>query len=244
MSRWCPAAESQVKGPMLDQQEIRRLVDIQHQSYLLLRWIAKAVEDGFVSFDTAHQYSTLPESAEAWILGHYLNIPASARPSREELTDFCAFFSTYLINSFELIRDPGKRLYSPDAHCFCPMCSWLVDAPNLKTRKVGPEDKRRAQKMRINALSAIVADQGLTVANEQLSQVLVNPKSQEDASLVAYGYDLTHRVQGIANGPAVLALWRAFAWTANGSPKKGFRLKAEMIIDAEQRLLAEMNNNC
>ena len=76
---------------MLNQPEMRRLVDLQHRSYLLLKWMAKAVSEGFVSFETAHDYSTLPEAAEGWILGHYLNIPDNARPPREDLPAFCAF---------------------------------------------------------------------------------------------------------------------------------------------------------
>ncbi len=59
----------------------------------------------------------------------------------------------------------------------------------------------------------------------------------EDLSLLAYGYDMSQREKGIANGPAVLALWRGFAWNELGSPKHGFRLKADMIIDAQNRLL-------
>ena len=94
---------------MLNQRELRRLVDMQRRSYLLLKWMAKAVSEGFVNFDTAHDY---------------------------------------------------------------------------------------------------------------------------------YGYDLLQREKGIANGPAVLALWRTFAWNESGSPKRGFRLEAEMIAEAETRLLA------
>lgn len=116
---------------MLNQPQMQRLVDMQHRSYLLLKWVAKAVAEGFVNFDTAHDYSTLPEAAEGWILGHYSNIPDNARPPRDDLPAFCAFFSTYLTNSFDFISNPGRQLYSPDAHCFCPMCSWLVAAPNL-----------------------------------------------------------------------------------------------------------------
>jgi hypothetical protein len=56
---------------MLTQTEMRRLVEMQHRSYLLLKWMAKAVSEGFVNFETAHDYSTLPEAAEGWILGHY-----------------------------------------------------------------------------------------------------------------------------------------------------------------------------
>jgi hypothetical protein len=67
---------------MLNQPEMRRLVDMQQRSYLLLRWMAKAVSEGFVNFETAHHYSTLPEAAEGWIRRHYLNIPDAARRAK------------------------------------------------------------------------------------------------------------------------------------------------------------------
>jgi hypothetical protein len=63
---------------------------MQHRSYLLLKWMAAAVKDGFINFKTAHNYSILPKATEGWILGHYLNIPANARPSREDLAAFSA----------------------------------------------------------------------------------------------------------------------------------------------------------
>ena len=137
---------------MLDPTKLRHAVDMQHRSYLLLKWVASAVTSGFVSFKTAHTYSTLPLAAEAWIAGHYSNIPANARPAREDLAAFAAFFSTYLTNSFDLIANPGQQLFSPDAHCFCPMCSWLIDAPNLMTKKVTSADKRRAHRIRVATL--------------------------------------------------------------------------------------------
>jgi hypothetical protein len=221
---------------MLNQPEMRRLVDLQHRSYLLLKWMAKAVSEGIVNFDTAHNYATLPEAAEGWIRGHYLNIPDNARPPREALPAFCALFSTYLTNSFDLISNPGKQFSSPNAQCFSP--KWLVDAPNLKTKKLSSTDKRLAQKMRINAIMNLAAQHGLGVGKDTIEGFLGDRQTVEDASLAAYGYDLLQRKKGIANGSAVLVLWRGFAWNESGSPKQGFRLKAKMIIDAETRLLA------
>ena len=40
--------------------------------------------------------------------------------------------------------------------------------------------------------------------------------------------------QGIANGPAVLVLWRGFTWTLEGSPKKNFKLSAKAILEREK----------
>ena len=85
---------------MFNPTQMRRLVDMQQRSYLLLKWIAKAVREGFVSFEAAHDYSSFPEAAEEWIQGHYLNIPENARPERHDLNVFSRFFSTYLENSY------------------------------------------------------------------------------------------------------------------------------------------------
>lgn len=128
----------------------------------------------------------------------------------------------YLVNSFDFLSNPGMQLHSPEAHCLCPICSWLINAPHLKAKKVRPRDKRRAQAMRVHALLNLVAEHRPT---------------SEAASLLAYGRDLLQRERGIANGPAVLARWRGFAWEESGSPKHHFRLTAEAIVDAEERLL-------
>jgi hypothetical protein len=83
----------------------------------------------------------------------------------------------------------------------------------------------------------LAAQQRLDVGKEKIAELLHDRRVFEDASLVAYGYDLLRREKGIASGPAVLALWRGFAWNESGSPKHGFRLKAQSIVDAERRLV-------
>ena len=228
--------------PALDSKQIAHAIDMQERSYRLLQWMANAVKDGFISFGTAHDYSNLPDAAAGWIAGHYNNIPDNARVALDHLPEFTAFFSTYLQNSFDLIASPGKQLYSPDAHCFCPMCSWLVDAPNLKPRKLSTADKRRANKMRVNAVSQLAIDNSMVISTDAISDLLDDADNQCQASLLAYGHDLLQRLNGIANGPAVLSLWRGFAWNENGSPKPKFKLKTDMILNAESQLLAALAN--
>lgn len=222
---------------MLNRNDIHRAVDMQQRSYRLLRWMAKAVEDGFIEFGTAHTYSSLPEAAEAWILCHYLNIPAAARVPHEDLHDFCAFFSTYLENSFDLVPNPGKRLYSPGAHCFCPMCSWLVNAPHLKAKRVSASDKQRARSMKIGMVRDTAAEHRVNLTEAEVDAIVDDPHLKEMVSLVTYGHDLLRRMKGITTGPAVLSLWRGFAWTEAGSPKKDFRLEADAILDGEKELI-------
>lgn len=63
---------------------------------------------------------------------------------------------------------------------------------------------------------------------------------REDIGACAYGVDLLSRLSGLKNGAASLVLWRSFAWTSQGSPKKGFKLSAEMILNAETALLERL----
>ena len=221
---------------MLNLDKLTFAVDLQQQSYQLLKWMGDAVSKGLITFDAAHDYSSLPEAAEKWIAEHYWNIPPRARPNEEHLPEFCAFFSTYLETSFDLKRDPGKQLFSPDAHCFCLMCSWMIDAPNLKAKKPTPADKRRARSMMKAAVQNIAAAQGTTLTDDNADAMLDDPDTKEAAALVAYAADLLNRVNGLATGPAVLVLWRQFAWTRDGSPKKQFKLSTELILEKEKQL--------
>lgn len=227
---------------MLDAANMQRLVDMQHRSYRLLKWVSQAVTSQFIRFDTAHQYTTLPEATEPWMVDHYSNLPVDARPDRQDLKAFSHFFSTYLSNSFDLVAKPGKQRYSPGAHCFCPMCSWFVEAPHLKTKKVDSRAKRRAQTMRVNVMAGWAAERHRSVPDSVLEGLLKQRSTFVDASLAAYGVDLMERELAIANGPAVLALWRGFAWNELGSPNSRFQLSAAAIMDAQSRLLESVVN--
>lgn len=222
---------------MFDLAQLECAIDMQQRSYRLLKWLAGAVSIGLIRFSTAHSFASLSQGASSWLLEHLQNIPPDARPERQDIAVFANFFSTYLENSFDFDPTPGKRLYSPDDHCFCPMCSWLIDAPNLKTKKLGPADKKRARDMSIDAVQTLAVQLGVTIVDSEIDQLLADETTQENAYLVAYGFDLFDRLKGIANGPPVLALWRGFAWNRSGSPKPEFRLSARLIIDAEAHIV-------
>lgn len=219
---------------LLDQQQLGLAVEMQAKSYALLKWVGQAVTSGLLTFQTAHKYSTLPQAAADWIEKHYLNIPAAARVDRDDIPVFANFFSTYLENSFDLIASPGKIKYSPDAHCFCPMCSWMIDAPRLKTKVVSTADKKRAARMQVRAVWQLGIDVGAN-PTETLAEEIV-AEHGEATALLAYGHDLIERLDGTAHGPAILALWRKFAWSSSGSPKPKFRLSTKLIMDAQSHL--------
>jgi hypothetical protein len=47
----------------------------------------------------------------------------------------------------------------------------------------------------------------------------------------------------VAVGPASLALWRSFAWTPQGSSKKGFVLSADASMQAQRSFLRRLSAN-
>jgi hypothetical protein len=221
---------------MFNKDELLYAINLQRRSYELLQWVASAVKKGFISFNAAHSYSSASSAAGDWIQQHYQNIPENARPLHSDLKDFSGLFSTYLENSFELVSSPGKNLYSPDAHCFCQMCSWLIDAPNLKTKTPTSKDKKRAQKMMIDVVHRIVMENDLRLSEEKIAAIVNDPNLREKLALCAYGFDLFQRMNGIAVGTAALVLWRNFAWLPSGSPKKKFELTADLILNAEKAI--------
>jgi hypothetical protein len=225
---------------VLARDEVQRAVELQARGYRLVKWLEKALADGFIAPETAHVYASLADAAQAWIERHYLNLPDAARPTREDMPAFSNLFSTYLTNTFDLDENPGRRLYSPDAHCFCPCCSWMVRVPHLKPKKVGAPDKKVAESMKRGFIRKLALDARLSVSEEAVDQVLRAPQLKEAVALATYAADLLQRLKGVAVGPATLALWRSFAWTAQGSPKKNFVLSADGIMLAQESLLASL----
>src|SRR5678816_57508 len=87
---------------MLIRDEIETAVRLQACGYQLLKWLEKAMTDGFITPEAAGTYATVEDAAYSWLEKHYLNLPDSARPERSELRAFSNFFSTYLDCTFDL----------------------------------------------------------------------------------------------------------------------------------------------
>ncbi len=221
---------------MFDARELERALDLRRRGYLLLRWLVEAIDRGFVSFDAAHSYTTFADTAAIWLDRHYLDLPLAARPARADLPDFARIFTSFLVASFDLIEQPGQRLYSPRAHCFCPWCSWLVAAPRLRPKRPSKADKLAARTLKRGWLIGLAFELDRDWSNEQADRAIDDPDQRVAVSLGTYGVDLLRRLAGKTSGPASLVLWRGFAWTRQGSPIRGFELHAEAIVQAEQAM--------
>lgn len=232
---------SAIRWNVLARDQVERAVELQARGYQLLKWLEKALDDGFIAPEAAHLYATMDDAAQAWLERHYLNLPNAARPEREDLPAFSRLFSTYLTNTFDLDENPGQRLYSPDAHCFCPCCSWMVRVPYLRPKKVGAADKKIAESMKRGLVRKLASHASPSIPEDAVDEVLRDPTLREAIGLTTYADDLLQRLSGVAVGPATLVLWRSFAWTQLGSPKRGFALSTEAIMLSQQAILDRLS---
>jgi hypothetical protein len=223
---------------VLDPETTERAVDLQARSYALLRWMADTMPSW--TGRIRHGETSLPAALRGWLDSHALEVPATLRGPTEDTAALANLLASYLETTFDFEPSPGERLYSPDAHCFCPMCSWMVALPRLQPRSLTRADKQRARKLRADAVRALAFELGHTLADDRVDALLDDPALRDALSLVAYARDLDRRIAGLPTTPATLALWRGFAWNPEGSPRHGYRLSARAILDAEQLLIARL----
>ena len=221
---------------MLTSTDIDYAISIQNRCYKLLQWLGNAVREGFVPAVKAHAVADAGHAAKAWVETHFFNLPADCRPLADEMEPFSNFFGTYLETSFDLVANPGKR-YESTCGCDCGFCLRIVRPQYIRTKSLTREDKERAQKLRIRRLEMLAREECLPSFELRIRESLADEELRLRASFSAYGAALLDRLKGISDGPAVLALWRDFAWNQNGSPNRDFKLKTKLITDAEKALI-------
>jgi hypothetical protein len=224
---------------VFDEKELRSAVDAQRRSYRLLRWVATAVERGFIQFNRAHAYARDADAAAAWIDQHFADLPVDGRPEERSgapLRRFANVFTTYLLTSFEIVKSPGVRLASA-CGCFCPFCAHLSAAPRLKAKNVSTKDKLRAARLKRDYVEGIALESRVAMNVRIESALLDSTHLGREVALATYGRELLRRCEGVSSGPAVLALWRQFAWKPSGSPIPNFELEAGQILEAERRVI-------
>lgn len=229
---------------MLDAEQVTLAVELQQKTYGLLQWIADAVRKGTLTFGTAHGYASVAASMREWLLTYSRQIPGKWRPrmsSADEVRQFTNLFTSYLVTSFDLVEEPGLRAIPGNVDCYCEFCRRLVTASHLKARKVGQPEKARARALKQQYLEDLACELGKTVTESTAHALIEAADTAQAVALSTYGTSLVRRCHGDPGEPALLALWREFAWTLGGSPRRDFRLAAEAILDAEQVVVEHLS---
>ncbi|MBK7400183.1 MAG: hypothetical protein IPJ34_29000 [Myxococcales bacterium] len=112
-----------------------------------------------------------------------------------------------------------------------------TQAPHEEGRTRGQATRRSS---RAQALRALAAELGAPFCDDDFAALKQDPALREPIAELAYARDLLARVRGATEGTATLALFRRFAWTRQGSPRKDFVLRADDLLEAEARLRARL----
>lgn len=227
---------------MLFKTDIEFALSIQSRCFKLLQWLGNAIREGFVPVMKAHDVTDAGHAARTWVETHFYNLPNECRPLSDEMIPFANFFGTYLETSFDIVAQPKAR-YISSCGCFCSCCVRLAQAQHLKAKALTREDKERAAKLRVRRLEMLAREEELPSFELRIKECLTDDSLRLQASLSAYGAALLDRLKGISDGPAVLALWRDFAWSREGAPLRRFKLQSKHILEAEQKLLNVLQNH-
>ena len=231
---------------MIWNETLENVIRLHQKAYKLLLWVQGGIDSGWISPKSAHHNMSAVQVTKDWLLKHYLNLPNAVRSNKndpDEIDAFCNLFSAFLITSFDIDEQPRRRRYSEAAHCFCPMCSYMIRVSHLKPKKLTKKNKDRAKKLKLNALRQLCLDVNIEWQEDFIKFLAEDIDSYEEAAIIAYSYELVRRAKGVVEGPAVLALWREFAWNKSGGPKKNFYFDIETALKAKEKIVKRLRDN-
>jgi len=217
------------EATFFNKSQLKQVLALQSKAYQLLEWFRKAR----ASQKFLLNFSTHPHDAEqvvqTWFFSHRDQFPKELQVQVDQYSDFANLFLSFFRISFEMTIDPVNA-------CGCDLCCFLKYVPTVKLRKVTPAMKRRRRRILEDTFLDLNLKLGLVALNaEQLDQGLQNSVVSKKVALVAYGQSLIQRAQYGEGEPALLLIWRHFAWE-EGHPTLGFQLAVADLISAEEEL--------
>ncbi len=214
---------------MFTRERLDELLDLQRRSYALLRWVNARVQSGSLRLGAMHGSLDAGAAAVEWLRRNASALPVDARPPERGLEPLAHLFASYLTTSFVLAST--KRVSDG---CPCGFCTYLVAVPNLRARTPSGEDRRLAEQLKVDCLEELAAEEGLALFRAELEPLLdqATPLSRALA-LLTWTRELDRRTRFRGQGPAVLALWREFAWRG-ARPDRKFELSVEEMLEAER----------
>jgi hypothetical protein len=226
---------------MFDVKEIKEAISISNQTYNLIIWLNKALEEGFIEFNSVKEITETTVIAKNWLENHIENIPMNAKPTNNNsdtwdkyLNMFCSYFQT----SFDIVQEPGKR-YIP--HLLRERNKSYKTNPYIKPKSISSSNKNNTQQLKLDYLTNLTKHEKIAINFETIK--LIEKNIDHKLAIATYGATLIERQKGKIHSSTILALWREFAWEKSGSPKSDYFLEAEEIIASEQLLLNELFNN-
>lgn len=223
---------------MHDEATLTKAVRLQQRSYALLKSLTDPLNPDLraMEFSTQHGTMSFEDAAYEW-LGRVIESLAPEGREHDDLRPLANLFASYLETSFDLVDAPALRRVSHSG-CACSCCSYLAAAPHLQPKKLAAIDKHRARLLEAAYLQSTAAQHGDALKDTACEALLATSALREPLAMATYANELVRRMHAEPTGPEVLVLWRWFAWTATGAPKRDFRLTAAMLLEAQDGIEA------
>ena len=203
---------------MFDQARITAAIEMQRRSFALLKWVQDALRGGGLSFAVVHQTTDSAAAASEWMERNLANIPADARPAREEVPAFARLFTSYLTTSYTLSAST-KRTVSY-CGCYCSWCTYLRSSPDLIARSPTNKDVRAAKELKRLYLGDLAVEADVVDPLQAVERVVESSALHESVALCTWTTELLRRMEFASQGEAVLSLWREFAWKDGRAEKE------------------------
>ena len=223
---------------MFDKQVLKRTLNVHLYVYKLVPWLENAIYRNAVSPNDIALLSTDNALCLDWFKSQYHSLPTENRPgtSLDELTDYACMLSGMLFDAFELETNPGVR-YVPHRLRSFHKPSKTARNSHLHPKKLTKKDRFKAIKLKVSYLEKLCNEHGIVLPDSALN--LPIPRTNDALAIATYAGCLVRRMHGHKEGPAVLALWREFAWN-KGGPIKNYKLKVSSILKAENLLVVAL----
>jgi hypothetical protein len=225
---------------MFDKVELIKALKTKELTYSLIMWLNTAIKRDIISPPKAIANSLSFWAAKEWIVEHFYNLPIEGRPDSldsKEIDPFCYLFISYFTSSFNIEKEPGQR-YVPHSRGGGKGC--YAENPHIRTKKISTRDKSKACEFKLNYIKGLASELGKQKTDEYIENLIVNPDFKVKIAITTYVMLLINRMKGFDAGSANLVLWREFAWNSNGSPKKGFKLEADEILQDEMFIIEQL----
>lgn len=218
---------------------IEHALGVHKRALAALRALSDAVFAGMAITPSAHVEVDETAAAADWLRRNVHLVPTEARPTdphqHEELARVVA---ALLVSSFDVIANPREVGVPDSGGCTCPLCLRMVAAPNLRAKKLRSSDQQRADELVADHIGALGGDAGAALTTEDCGALAAREDLRESLALSTWAEHLVRRIAGDADGPALLALWRRFAWTRTGAPKANYAVTSGDVERSRTTILA------
>ena len=209
---------------------LQKALNTNEKAYKLLNWLEKSLQKQVISVSLATDLITKPRVAHQWLSEHYKSLPVETRPEcTQQATEFINLFASFGCTSFTIKEYPGTR-YVP--HLLRNDSSSFTENNYIMPIRLSKKDKSTAKTHQLEVLRSTVK----TLNTQQPTKLLDKEELVVPIAIYTYCELLIKRIHGHHMGSTHLVLWRKFAWTPEGSPKKNFKLTTQLYLSAKKQL--------